>query len=123
MANVMRAGNRRTVRRFNCGAVPGPPLPGQTPCAAGTPSLANGGADQLTTDAEQWTGLPASQQFVITDPSQLLQPIPESKTTVSVAPNSNSMTVSVTGAATAVSGDQEQPLLAWVFMPPPGSTL
>jgi len=121
MTNVMTAGNLRTTPTVNCVAVSNPPLPGQTTSC--TQSLALGNVSQLTTDAEQWTGLPESQQFVVTDPSQLLQPIPESKTTVSVAPNSSSMTVNVTGAAPAVIGDQEEPLLAWVFMPPPGSTL
>ena len=122
MANLMAAGNLRTIPTVNCVAVSNPPLPGQTACP-GAPSLANGTADQLTTDAEQWTGLPVSQQFVVTDPSGFAQPIPASKTTVSVAPNSSTMTVSVTGAAPAVNGDQPEPLLAWVFMVPSTSAL
>ena len=120
-ANLLTAGNLRTIPTVDCAAVSNPPLPGQnTSC---TQSLAIGNVSQLTTDAEQWTGLPVSQQFVVTDPSGFLQPIPESKTTVSVAPNSSSMTVSVTGAAPAVNGDQPEPLLAWVFMVPSTSTL
>src|SRR5207302_4258672 len=70
--------------------------------------------------AQQWTGLPVSQQFVVTDPSGFLQPIPESNTSVSVPANSNTMTVSITGGAT---GGTQQTLLEWVFMLPSTSPL
>jgi len=119
MANLMTAGNLRTTPTVNCVAVSNPPLPGQTACP-GAPSLANGTADQLTTKAEQWTGLPVSQQFVVTDPSGFLQPIPESTTTVSVPANSNTMTVSITGGAT---GGTQETLLEWVFLLPSTSPL
>ena len=111
----MTAGNLRTEPTVNCVAVSNPPLPGQTACATGTPSLANGTVDQLTTEAEQWAGLPVSQQGAAFDPSGFLQPIANSTTTVSVKPNSSSMTVSVTGAA---SGGPQETLLAWVLMLP-----
>jgi hypothetical protein len=119
MANLMTAGNLRTIPTVNCVAVSNPPLPGQTACP-GAPSLANGTADQLTTKAQQWTGLPVSQQFVVTDPSGFLQPIPESTTTVSVPANSSSMTVSITGGAT---GGTQQKLLEWVLVLPSTSPL
>jgi len=119
MANLLTAGNLRTVPTVDCVAVSNPPLPGQTACP-GAPSLANGTADQLTTKAQQWTGLPVSQQFVVTDPSGFLQPIPESNTSVSVPANSNTMTVSITGGAT---GGTQQTLLEWVFMLPSTSPL
>lgn len=115
MANLMTAGNLRTEPTVNCVAVSNPPLPGQTACPTGTPSLANGTVDQLTTEAEQWAGLPVSQQGAAFDPSGFLQPIANSTTTVSVTPNSSSMTVNVTGAA---SGGPQETLLAWVLMLP-----
>jgi hypothetical protein len=114
MANLMTAGNLRTEPTVNCVAVSNPPLPGQTPCPAGTPSLANGNADQLTLISQQWTGLPVSQQEVVTDPSGFLQPVPQSTTTVSVPANSNTMTVKVTGSDVAGGPN----LLAWVLVAP-----
>ena len=117
MANLMTAGNLRTEPTVNCAVVSNPPLPGQTPCASTAPSLANGNADQLTTIDDQWAGLPVSQQEEVVDPSGFIQSIPNSTTTLSVPKNSNSMTVSVTGAA---NGGPQETLLAWVLMLPPG---
>ena len=118
MANLMTAGNLRTEPTVACVAVSNPPLPGQTPCATGAPSLANGTADQLTIEADQNPVLlPVSQQEQVVDPSGFLQPIANSTTTVSVPRNSSSMTVTVTGAA---NGGPQETLLAWVLMPPPG---
>jgi hypothetical protein len=115
MANLLSAGNLRTIPTVNCVAVSNPPLPGQTPCP-GMPSFATGDADQLTTKVEEWSGLPTSQQRVVSDPTPLApQTIPLSTTTVSVPANSNSMTVTVTGAT---NGGSNTTLLAWVFLPP-----
>jgi hypothetical protein len=117
MANLTTQGNLRTIPTVDCVAVANPPLPGQTPCPEGTPSLATGDADQLTLISQQWSGLPQSQQGEVTDPTGLLQPIPNSTTTVSVPPNSNSMKVTVTGAS---NGGPNDTLLAWVFLAPRG---
>jgi hypothetical protein len=114
MANLMTTGKLRTEPTVICVAVSNPPMPGQTPCP-GAPSLANGMADQLTTEAEEWSGLPQSQQGQILDPSGFLQPIANSMTAVTVPPNSNSMNVTVTGAA---SGGPQEALLAWVIVLP-----
>lgn len=117
MANLLTAGNLRTIPTVNCVAVANPPLPGQIPCPVGTPSLANGSSDQLTLINQEWSGLPQSQQGEVTDPSGLLQPIPNSTTTVSVPQNSNSMNVTVTGAS---NGGPNDTLLAWVLLAPQG---
>jgi hypothetical protein len=111
MANLMTIGSLRTEPTVNCVAVSNPPQPGETACAAGTPTLANGMADQLTLINQEWTpGLPQSQQGAVLDPSGFLQPIPNSTTTVSAS--GSSMTVTVTGATGGASGDT---LLAWVL--------
>jgi hypothetical protein len=117
MANLLTAGNLRTIPTVNCVAVSNPPLPGQTPCPVGTPSLANGSADQLTLIDQQWSGLPQSQQGQVIDPTGLLQPIPNSTTGVSVPQNSNLMNVTVTGAN---NGGPDDTLLAWVLLAPQG---
>jgi hypothetical protein len=113
MANLLTIGKLRTVPTVDCVAVANPPLPGQTPCPEDAPSLATGDADQLTLISEEWAGLPQSQQGQVTDPTGLLQPIPNSTTTVRVPQNSNSMIVTVTGARDGGRGDT---LLAWVFL-------
>jgi hypothetical protein len=115
MANLMTQGNLRTIPTADCVAVANPPAPGQTPCPEDAPSLATGDADQLTLISQQWSGLPQSQQGQVTDPTGLLQPIPNSTTTVRVPQNSNSMTVTVTGAR---NGGLDDTLLAWVFLAP-----
>ena len=118
MANLMTAGNLRTEPTVNCVAVSNPPLPGQTACAPGTPSLANENVDQLTTEAEQWAaGLPVSQQGAAFDPSGLLQPIANSTTMLSAS--GSSITVNVAGPALN-SGRPNETLLAWVLMLPSG---
>jgi hypothetical protein len=114
MANLLTVGKQRTVPTVDCVAVANPPLPGQTPCPD-APSLATGDADQLTLISQQWAGLPQSQQGQVTDPTGLLQPIPNSMTTVRALQNSNSMNVTVTGAR---NGGPDDTLLAWVFLAP-----
>jgi hypothetical protein len=114
MANLLTVGKLRTVPTVDCVAVADPPLPGQTPCPD-APSLATGDADQLTLISQQWAGLPQSQQGQVTDPTGLLQPIPNSTTTVRALQHSNSMKVTVTGAT---NGRPDDTLLAWVFLAP-----
>jgi hypothetical protein len=124
-ANLLTIGNLRTESTVNCLAVSNPPLPGETACAAGTPSLypvGSGTAAQMTTEAQQWSGLPLSQQGAPLDCSGFLVPIPSSTATVSWSPPSNSMTVTLTGAVSnspcgVVSGVNYN-LLASVFVAP-----
>ncbi len=118
MANLMTSGSLRTEPTVAC-VLATPPLPAG---CAGKPTLANGMAGQLTTEAQSLlypSLLPVSQQGAVLDPSGFLQPIANSTTTLSVAPNGKSITVTVTGPATG-SGRPNEKLLAWVLVLPPG---
>jgi hypothetical protein len=117
MANLMTTGSLRTEPTVAC-VLAGPSL---SSCS-GKPTLANGMAGQLTTEAqsEQYPSLlPVSQQGAVVDPSGFLQPIANSTTALSVLPNGKSMTVTVTGPA-AGSGRPNETLLAWALVLPSG---
>jgi hypothetical protein len=112
-ANVMTTGSLRTEPTLAC-VLATPPLP--SGCTSASPTLANGFADQVTTETEQnMTYLPVSQQEAVVDPSGLTFPIPTSTTTVSQL-TSKSFALNVNGAAT--DGGPNETLLAWALVLP-----
>ena len=113
MANLMTAGNLRTEPTVAC-------VLSTSAACSNKPTLANGMADQITTEAQSKqfpTLLPVSQQAAVVDPSGFLQPIANSTTTLTAS--GSSMTVNVAGPA-AGSGRPNEKLLAWVLTLPPG---
>jgi hypothetical protein len=112
-ANVMTTGSLRTEPTLACVLATSPLPPG---CTSASPTLANGFADQVTTETEQNTPyLPVSQEAAVVDPSGLTFPIPTSTTTVSQL-TSTSFAFNVTGAAT--DGGPNETLLAWALVLP-----
>ena len=117
MANLMSAGNLRTEPTLACVLAPS-----TVSACSSKPTLANGMADQLTTQAETGlypTLLPKSQQAAIFDPSGFLQPLANATTSLSVSPSGKSINVTLTGPAVG-SGRPNETLLAWVLVLPPG---
>jgi hypothetical protein len=114
-ANVMTTGSLRTEPTLACVLAPT-----SLSSCSGKPTLGNGMADQVTTEADTDTTLgpmylPVSQQAAVVDPSGLTFAIPTSTTTVSQL-TSKSFAFNVTGAAT--DGGPNETLLAWALVLP-----